>query len=114
MYLAKWITWFLPLWEGRKEGRTASMYLVASEPPNPLWAVYEDLLIFYRILHYFDNSRYMLCRDFVIDVCLYIYLESSALGSSKMELGCLRRSMLMYVVALIVWVEATLALTCKW
>ena len=37
---------FLPLWEGRKAGRTASMYMYASEPPNPLWAFYEDLLIF--------------------------------------------------------------------
>ena len=39
---------FLPLWEGRKAGRTASMYMYASEPPNPLWAFYEDLMIFYR------------------------------------------------------------------
>ena len=30
----------LPLWDGRKEGRTASMYMVASEPPNPLWALH--------------------------------------------------------------------------
>ena len=29
---------FLALWDGRKAGRTASMYMDASEPPNPLWA----------------------------------------------------------------------------
>ena len=46
IYLSKWITWFFALWDGRKAGRNASMYVAASEPPNPFWAVYEDLLIF--------------------------------------------------------------------
>ena len=39
---------FVPLWEGRKEGRTASMYMAASEPPNPLWLLFGDLLISLR------------------------------------------------------------------
>ena len=48
---------FVPLWEGRKEGRTASMYMAASEPPNPLWPLFGrfiDLLgkrIFFDVLY---------------------------------------------------------------
>ena len=48
------ITWFFALGEGRKVGRNTSMYMDVSEPPNPFWAVYEDLLIFYIYIYIFS------------------------------------------------------------
>ena len=42
------ITCFSALWERRKAGRNTSMYMDVSEPPNPFWAIYEDLLIFHN------------------------------------------------------------------
>ena len=65
---------FLPLWEGRKAGRTASMYMYASEPPNPLWAFYEDLMIFYRNFNLFWQYHVYAMSWVEIDVCLCIYI----------------------------------------